>query len=484
MTLHITFSSDKKQQGHFVLGVLQEKEKPVFKGLSPELPFEKIAKSSGFTAKRGACVTLFEQAGFESLTLVGLGPKETLERPEGLRIGGLLMQHLEGLPLENVSIDLGDLSAELLREVALALLLRSWRFHKYKTEQEKKPRLKKVTFVTSHAKLLDQDFHADQLLAESVLWARGLINEPGNVLYPETFVEEIKKLTSLGLKVEILDERKMEKLRMGALLGVAQGSQAKPYLAVVRWNGGNSGDKPLAFVGKGVTFDTGGISIKPANRMEEMKGDMAGAAVSLGVVRSLAVQKVPLNAVAVVGLVENMPSGKAQRPGDVVYTMSGQTVEVLNTDAEGRLVLADALHYTRVHLDPRVMIDVATLTGAMQIALGPSYAGLFTEDDALARALMDAGNLTGEKLWRMPMCEAFDRAIDGKVADMNNIGTPGFGASSSTAAHFLKRFVGNTPWAHLDIANVDSTTKDRFITTYGSTGYGIRLLNVWAKNQA
>ncbi|MBN8908542.1 MAG: leucyl aminopeptidase, partial [Rhodospirillales bacterium] len=305
--------------------------------------------------------------------------------------------------------------------------------------------------------------------------ARDLVNEPANVLGPVDFAERVKALEQLGVEVEILAEKEMKKLGMGSLLGVAQGSPRGARLVVMRWNGGKAKDAPLAFIGKGVTFDTGGISIKPAGGMEDMKWDMAGAGAVTGLMAALAGRKAKVDVVGIVGLVENMPSGSAQRPGDVVKSYSGQTIEVINTDAEGRLVLADVLWYCQQKFDPAFMVDLATLTGAIIIGLGHEYAGLYSNDDALATKLLAAGQATGEKLWRMPLDEAYDKQINSDIADMKNVG--GRPGGSITGAQFIQRFVNGKPWAHLDIAGMAWSSKDSAITPKGATAFGVRLLD-------
>jgi leucyl aminopeptidase len=322
-------------------------------------------------------------------------------------------------------------------------------------------------------------FYADlEKLADGIFLTRDLVNEPPNILYPETMAEACEKLTALGVEVDVLGEPEMYELGFGALLGVGQGSARESKMVVMRWNGLGKGSKtpPVAFVGKGVTFDTGGISIKPAGGMEEMKWDMGGAGTVIGLMKALAGRKAKVNVVGVVGLVENMPGGNAQRPGDVVTSYSGQTIEVLNTDAEGRLVLADALWYTQKHFKPKFIIDLATLTGAIIVALGTSRAGLFANDNKLADQLFKTGEKTGEEVWRLPLGDVYDKQINSDIADMQNIGRDRE-AGSITAAQFLQRFVNKTPWAHLDIAGVAWTKRDGDITPKGATAYGVRLLN-------
>jgi leucyl aminopeptidase len=304
--------------------------------------------------------------------------------------------------------------------------------------------------------------------------ARELVNEPPNVLYPEEFARRASQLRKLGVSVEVLDVRAMKKLGMGALLGVAQGSARPGRTVIMRWNGSKRGEQPVAFVGKGVCFDTGGISIKPAGSMEDMKGDMGGAACVVGLMHALAARKAKVNAVGAIGLVENMPDGNAQRPGDIVTSMSGQTIEIINTDAEGRLVLADVLWYVAKKVKPKFMVDLATLTGAIMVALGTEYAGLFSNNDELADRLTRVGLATGERVWRMPLGPEYDKLIDSQFADMKNTGTRNGG--SITAAQFLQRFVGDTPWAHLDIAGTAMGAPKSDINQSWGSGYGVRLL--------
>ncbi len=305
--------------------------------------------------------------------------------------------------------------------------------------------------------------------------ARDLVNEPANILFPEEFARRATGLRKLGVAVEVLDVPAMKKLGMNALLGVGQGSAHESRVVIMRWNGGKRGEKPVAFIGKGVCFDTGGISIKPAQSMEDMKGDMAGAACVVGLMQALAQRKAAVNAVGAIGLVENMPSGNAQRPGDIVKTMSGQTIEIINTDAEGRLVLADVLHYVADRFAPKFMIDLATLTGAIIVSLGQEYAGLFSNDDKLAERLTKCGERTGERVWRMPLGPEYDKMIDSKFADMKNTG--GRFGGSITAAQLLQRFVGKTHWAHLDIAGTAMGSPQTDINKSWGSGWGVRLLD-------
>ena len=377
-----------------------------------------------------------------------------------------------------LALELSHLDAEQAARAAFGAHLAAYRFDKYLTKQkpEKVPSITTIRVVAGDPAAAEKAFESWNAVADAVYFARDLVSEPANVLYPESFAERCKGLKSLGLEIEVLGEKEMEKLGMRTLLGVGQGSVRESQLVVMRWNGGAKDAQPIAFVGKGVCFDTGGISIKPAEGMEEMKWDMGGAAAVAGLMHALAGRKAKVNAVGVLGLVENMPDGAAQRPGDIVVSMSGQSVEVINTDAEGRLVLADALWYTQERFKPKFMVDLATLTGAMIISLGLDYAGVFSNNDDLADAIVSASKPTGEKTWRMPLPEEYDRMIDSAAADVKN--SSGRTAGSITAALFLQRFVNNTPWAHIDIAPT-AWKKDSKVGTVpdGATGYGVRLLN-------
>jgi leucyl aminopeptidase len=353
--------------------------------------------------------------------------------------------------------------------------LKSYEFNIYKTKKNKK--LVSINIIGNKNKISTLDQLRFRALEEGTFFARDLVSEPGNILHPDEYAKRINALKKFGLKIKIYDEKKLKKLGMNALLGVGQGSIRGSYLVAMEWNGLKNNSKPLAFIGKGVCFDTGGISLKPAKFMEDMTYDMAGSATVVGLMKNLAVRKAKINAVGVVGLVENMPGGNAQRPGDIVKSYSGKTIEILNTDAEGRLVLADALTFTEKKFKPRFMVDLATLTGAIIVSLGSEYAGLFSNDDKLSKQLIEAGDKVDEKLWRMPLHKNFDKLIDSKNADMQNINYVG-GAGSTTAAQFLQRFVLNkTPWAHLDIAGMAFSKYGGALNSGGATGYGVRLLN-------
>ena len=365
-------------------------------------------------------------------------------------------------------------SSKLVANFLHGIRLKSYLFEKYKT---KKNKTNIVIEVTGKNKPITKDQVKFKSIEEGTYFARDLVSEPGNILHPDEYAKRINSLKKDGLKITIYDEKKLKKLGMNALLGVGQGSIRGSYLVTMEWNGKKDKSRPLAFVGKGVCFDTGGISLKPAKFMEDMTYDMAGSAVVVGLMKSLALRKAKVNAVGVVGLVENMPGGNAQRPGDIVKSYSGKTVEVLNTDAEGRLVLADALTYTEEKYKPKFIVDLATLTGAIIVSLGSEYAGLFSNNDKLSNQLIQAGENVEEKVWRMPLNKNFDKLIDSKNADMQNINYVG-GAGSTTAAQFLQRFILNkTPWAHLDIAGMAFSKYGGALNSGGATGYGVRLLN-------
>ncbi|MFL2852099.1 MAG: leucyl aminopeptidase [Candidatus Pelagibacter sp.] len=355
------------------------------------------------------------------------------------------------------------------------LKLKSYEFNKYKTKKD--TREISINIIGKKNKTSFQNQLRFKALEEGTFYTRDLVSEPGNVLHPDEYAKRINSLKKHGLKVNIYDNKKLKKLGMNALLGVGQGSIRGSYLVTIEWNGAKNNSKPLAFVGKGVCFDTGGYSLKPAKFMEDMTYDMAGSATVVGLMKNLALRKAKINVVGVVGLVENMVSGNAQRPGDIVKSYSGKTIEILNTDAEGRLVLADALTFTERKFKPKFMVDLATLTGAIIVSLGSEYAGLFSNNDKLSKQLLDAGEKVEEKLWRMPLHKNYDKLINSKNADMQNINYVG-GAGSTTAAQFLQRFVlDNTPWAHLDIAGMAFSKYGGALNSGGATGYGVRLLN-------
>ena len=418
--------------------------------------------------------------------LVGLGKSGALDAAALQNLGGQIVAHLNGAgeSVGVVALDAFDglklKAAEAAANVAYGARLRAYRFDKYRTKEkpEQKPSLTTLTFMTADVGGAKRGFAPLEKVAEGVFFTRDLVSEPANIIYPETLADAAKSLTKLGVGVEVLDEKQMKKLGMGALLGVGQGSARPSRLVVMQWKGDPRAKNaaPIAFIGKGVTFDTGGISIKPAAGMEDMKWDMGGAGVVIGLMKALAGRKARVNVVGIAGLVENMPSGTAQRPGDIVTSMSGQTIEVLNTDAEGRLVLADALWYCQDRFKPKFMIDLATLTGAIIIALGSEHAGLFSNNDELAQRLAAAGIAVGERVWRLPLADGYDRLMDSDAADIKNI-SGGRDAGSITAAQFLQRFVNGVPWAHLDIAGTTWSKKDAPTVPKGATAFGVRLLD-------
>jgi leucyl aminopeptidase len=378
--------------------------------------------------------------------------------------------------------DLAAAAADLV----LGMRLRDYKFDTYKTKKkdDEEKNGAEIFVAVEEPAAARRELKARDAVAEGVILARRLINEPANVLYPEEFARRTLQLEKLGVETKILDEGELRDLGMGALLGVGQGSDRPSRVVILRWRGTKSGKdgskdeataKPIAFIGKGVCFDTGGISIKPAAGMEDMKGDMAGAACVVGLIHALAARKAKVDAIGAIGLVENMPGPKAQRPGDIVKSMSGQTIEVINTDAEGRLVLADLLWYVQDKYKPKFMIDLATLTGAIMVALGQENAGLFSNDDDLSAKIAEAAKKTGEKVWRLPLGPAYDKLIDSKFADMKNTG--GRHGGSITAAQFLLRFVNGTPWAHLDIAGVGMNSPANEINQSWGSGFGVRLLD-------
>lgn len=445
-------------------------------------------KSGKFTGKAGQVLEFMAPSGLSAsrVLLVGLGKAEEFDANGAEHLAASMTGRLltSGEKALTFAIDLPKGSklkaSALAAHLASGAKLRSYTFNTYRTKNREdfEPTLKTVTVGTTDAAGARKAWGALDAVAEGVFFARDLVNEPPNFLYPVEFARRAKAMSKLGLKVEVLGVAEMKKLGMGALLGVGQGSDHESQLVVMEWNGtkGKKGSQPIAFVGKGVCFDSGGLSLKPGASMMGMKGDMGGAAAVSGVMRALALRKAKVHAVGVIGLVENMPSGKAQRPDDVVTSMSGQTIEVLNTDAEGRLVLADALWYTQTRFKPKFVIDLATLTGAIMVALGNEHAGLFSNNDQLSARICEAGANSGEPVWRLPLASGYDKLIKSKIADMKNIGGPN--AGSITAAQFLQRFIDKTPWAHLDIAGTawqDGEAKPLY-PGWG-TGWGVRLLD-------
>jgi len=443
-------------------------------------------KAARFTGAKAQVVEILAPGGLDldRVLVIGLGKSDDFKTETAETLGSSAIARLltSGEKAATLLLQLPKGSkvdeAEAAARVAQGASLRSYRFDLYRTTQKKtdKPTLAKVSIGVDDPAAAKKAWRGPEAVANAVAFARDLVTEPPNVLFPEEFVKRARKLEDLGVEIEALGEKEMTKLGMGALLGVGQGSERETQLLVMQWKGARDRNaQPIAFVGKGVTFDTGGISIKPAAGMDAMKYDMGGAAAVIGLMHALAGRKAKVNVIGICGLVENMPDGNAQRPGDVVKSMSGQTIEVLNTDAEGRLVLADALWYCQNRFKPKFMVDLATLTGAIRISLGLDIAGLFSNNDELAERLAAAGKAEGEELWRMPMGERYDRMIDSPIADMKNIG--GQLGGSITAAQFIQRFVNKVPWAHLDIAGTAWAEEARGSTPKGATGFGIRLLN-------
>jgi leucyl aminopeptidase len=442
------------------------------------------AETMGFKGKALTALDILSPSGLSAnrLLVVGVAPGKDGKPIDFASLGGFVAGKLGKAKAATALFESpGEAwDASLAAEFALGARLRSYRFDKYKTKKGDSDDADNgavaLTVAVPNAAEARTVYSRHEAVAEGVEFARTLVNEPPNVLFPEAFAERAATLKKLGVDIEILEEEEMEKLGMGALLAVSRGSDRGPSMVIMRWKGAKSKKtQPVAIVGKGVCFDSGGISIKPGAGMEDMKGDMGGAACVVGLIHALAKRKAKVNAVGVIGLVENMPDGAAYRPGDILTSMSGQTIEVINTDAEGRLVLADALWWTKEHAKPKFMIDLATLTGAIMVALGQEHAGLFSNNDELAERLTAAGQATGEAVWRMPLGSAYDKQIDSKFADMKNTG--GRNGGAITAAQFLKRFVGDVPWAHLDIAGTAMSSPSSEINTSWGSGWGVRLLD-------
>ncbi len=448
------------------------------------------AAKKTFKGKKGEALYVVTSKGaeFEDMLVIGYGKPDKLCKHSLMTMGAKIATNLNMLEKTDATICVNfkapkDLPLmDVVAKLYVGAGLKNYKFNEYYVDKanDHKVYLKKLNFYQGADTIDEKGLECMQRIIESTTFTRDLVSKPGNVIYPKTFVESCKKFTKLGIKLKVLAKKDLQKLGMGALLGVAQGSEKEPYVMIMEWHGDSKKkkDQPIAFLGKGVTFDSGGISLKPSANMGDMKYDMAGAGAVVGLMHLLASRKAKVNAIGVVGLVENMPSGTAQRPGDVVKTMSGQTVEIDNTDAEGRLVLADILHYTKKTYNPKFMINLATLTGAIVIALGENYcAGMFSNDDDIADKLTEAGKITGERVWRLPMDDFFDKQVNSEIADIRNTGS-GRGAGSITAAQFLKRFVGDTPWVHLDIAGMAWDKAGSDLLNKGATGYGVRLLNM------
>ncbi|MDR7037856.1 MULTISPECIES: leucyl aminopeptidase [Methylobacterium] len=442
----------------------------------------RAAAAEKFKGRSLSALVLPAPAGIEAdrLVVIGLGSEKDRAKTDWPVLGGFTAGKVSGRTARVVlGANGGAVTPENAAEFALGARLRSYSFDRYKTK--KKPDADENGGTTLHLLLPEHEAAAEaakasDAVAEGVLIARDLINEPPNVLYPEEFARRASALSKLGVEIEILEPARMRELGMGALLAVAQGSVREPRVVVMRWNGAaDRSEPPVALIGKGVVFDSGGVSIKSAGGMEDMKGDMGGAAAVVGTLHALASRKAKVNVVGAIGIVENMPDGGSYRPSDIVTSMSGQTIEVINTDAEGRLVLADVIWHIQGAYKPKFMIDLATLTGAIIVALGQDIAGLFSNDDELAARITAAGEATGEKVWRMPLAPSFDKAIDSKFADMKNTG--GRHGGAATAASFIKRYVNDVPWAHLDIAGVGMSSNATEINRSWGAGWGVRLLD-------
>ncbi|QDP20259.1 leucyl aminopeptidase [Sphingomonas xanthus] len=475
--------ADARPSGDYALVLPSAGSKrPGVAGLgSDQTGVEAAMRRSRFDGEASASIETFLSGNDgRRLLVVGIGA-DTALLAGAEKLGGTAVAKLLQSGETHAVIDLEGLGfdADAAARVGLAAALRAWRHDRYRTrmKDKQKPTLTEITIVGGGEGAGERYASRYAPLAEGIALTRELVTEPANIIYPETFVERVlESIKNVGLEFEVLGRDEMAKLGMGALLGVAQGSVREPKMLVLKWNGGKAGEAPVVFIGKGVTFDTGGISIKPAANMEAMKWDMGGAGAVAGAMKAIAGRKAKANVIGICGLVENMPDGNAQRPGDVVTTMSGQTVEVINTDAEGRLVLCDAMTWAQRTLKPRAMIDLATLTGAMVITFGHEYAGVFANNEELAGSLLKAAEASGDKLWRQPLGEAYDRLIDSPIADMKNVGPRE--AGSITAAQFLQRYVENgTPWAHLDIAGMAWADKPSATYDKGATGYGVRLLD-------
>jgi leucyl aminopeptidase len=443
---------------------------------------KRAAAANQFKGKNGSTLDFLAPEGVKAsrLIVVGTGKASDLKDNDFLKLGGAIAGKLRpGNEAATVIAELpaGAMKPEQAAAVAAGVRLRAYKFDRYKTKKkdgEDAALNTEISLAVVDVAAAKKAFASDDHIVDGVIIARELVNEPPNVLFPVEFARRAGQLRKLGVDIDVLDVKAMKKLGMGALLGVGQGSTQPSRTVIMRWNGGKKGDQPVAFVGKGVCFDTGGISIKPSGSMEDMKGDMGGAACVVGLMHALAGRKARINAIGAIGLVENMPDGNAQRPGDIVTSMSGQTIEIINTDAEGRLVLADVLWYVKEKFKPKFMVDLATLTGAILVALGTEHAGLFSNNDELSERLYAVGQATGEKVWRLPMGPEYDKMMDSQFADMKNAGARNGG--SITAAQFLQRFVGDTPWAHLDIAGTAMGAPKTEINQSWGSGYGVRLL--------
>tara|TARA_Y100001970_G_scaffold254747_1_gene330804 strand:+ start:375 stop:1838 length:1464 start_codon:yes stop_codon:yes gene_type:complete len=482
--MKVKFVSKLNNMSEVIFLVLSKKSSLKSIGLKDK-HINEITKSignKGYSFKFNEVIEIngINDRNLKTIFICGLGDKiKDLNPLDYEKIGGKITDLNKSKTKVSVIIDKAVDDEDVMR-LGYGSILGSYTFNKYKTKNVTKNVLSLIEIFSTNSTKQNKNFNRYSSIADGVFYARDLVNEPSNVLYPKSYANRIQKLKQFGLKVEVLGETKMKALKMHSLVGVGQGSQRESQLVIMQWNG-NKGkkNKPICFVGKGVCFDSGGISIKPSNKMEEMIGDMGGSAAVVGTMLSLAKRKAKVNAIGIVGLVENMPDGKAQKPGDIIKSMSGQTIEIQNTDAEGRLVLADALWYAQKRFKPELMIDLATLTGAMVISLGSLIAGLFSNNDKLSENLIAAGEESGDLVWRFPLSKSYDKLINSKFADMKNIGMGG--AGSITAAQFLQRFVNKVPWAHLDIAGTATGMPKTSTNTSWATGFGVHLLDTFVK---
>jgi len=483
--MKVKFVSKLNKMSEIVFLVLSKKSALKNIGLNDK-HIKEITKSienKGFGFKLNEVIEVngIKDSKLKTVYICGLGNKtKDLNALEFEKIGGRITELNKLKTKTSVIIDKEINNDENIMRLGYGSILGSYSFNKYKTKNFTNYKLSLIEIVSNDHTKLNKEFSRYTSISDGVFYARDLVNEPSNILHPKAYAQRIQKLRQHGLKIEVLGESKMKALKMHSLVGVGQGSQRESQLVIMHWNGNKAKKtKPICFVGKGVCFDSGGISIKPSNKMEEMIGDMGGSAAVVGTMLSLAKRKAKVNAIGIVGLVENMPDGKAQKPGDIIKSMSGQTIEIQNTDAEGRLVLADALWYAQKRFKPELMIDLATLTGAMVISLGSLIAGLFSNNDKLSSKLIDAGEESGDQVWRFPLSKSYDKLINSKFADMKNIGMGG--AGSITAAQFLQRFVNKVPWAHLDIAGTATGMPKTSTNTSWATGFGVHLLDTFVK---
>ena len=491
MTFKVSFSSELKSDTDLTLIILDESLELIDHITKLDKKYDGIISDTvklKTISKKGSNKSLYFKKGKEIL-LYNMGNLKEVSIDNADVVGGEIFSLLPN-DAKSVTIFFSInkkfkiTHEELATKILHGIKLRSYTFNKYKLKSKSnyKNSLKEVKLIVKDINSAKKYYSPLKALEEGVFLTRNLVSEPANILTPKTLAEQAEQLKNLGVKVEVLKLPQIKRLKMGALLGVAMGSANEPRVVSMSWNGTNKKSKPeVCFVGKGVTFDTGGISIKPSGGMEDMKWDMGGSGVVIGLMKALAGRKAKVNVSAVVGLVENMPSGKAQRPGDVVVASSGHSIEVINTDAEGRLVLADAVTYAINKFNPKRLIDLATLTGAVIVSLGPQRAGVFSNNDELASNIFNSGEKTGEKVWRMPVGKEYDDDIKSAIADMKNVGS-GRGAGATSGAKFIEQFTQDIPWAHIDIAGVTWSKSNSKLYPTGGTGFGVRLLNTYIKD--